>query len=96
LALISLGIADLSNGVHEVDAQHPFIDCELDFSREIMKMPDEGGQDLSVPGRGLWANGVDDMLSEVGVKPGCRHACGGWRGRCDGWWGRQMERSWGY
>jgi hypothetical protein len=41
LSLISLLIADLSDGIHELDAHHPLIDGEFDFSSKVMDMSDQ-------------------------------------------------------
>jgi hypothetical protein len=89
LALISDGCADLTDGVDEVDAQHPLIDGKLDFSCEIVDMSDQRTKHHSVSRRALWANGVNDMLGEVGVKSRGRH-CDGGEGCL--MWGRKCNR----
>jgi len=68
LALIPLGVTDLANGVHKIDARHPLVHGEFHLTGEIMHMPDEGRQDHSLAFWALGANGVDDMLGEVGVE----------------------------
>lgn len=32
---------DLPDGVHEVDAGHPFVDCELGFAAEVVEVFDQ-------------------------------------------------------
>jgi hypothetical protein len=68
LPLISLLVADLAHRVYEVDAHHPLVNCELDLSSKIMDMFDQSRHDLPSPRCGLGTDGVDDILSEVGVK----------------------------
>ncbi len=41
LAFVSLGVADLAHSVHEIDAQHPFINGELDFSSKVVDVLDQ-------------------------------------------------------
>lgn len=79
LPFVPLGIADLAHGIYEADTHHPFVCGEVDLSGEVMDMLDETAQDLPGTRGGLWAHGVDDVLSEVRVKPRRRrrwcHCC---------------------
>ena len=88
LALVSNGCTDLTDRVDEVNAQHPLIDRKLDFSCEIVDVSDQGAEYFSVSWGALWANGIDDMLGEVGVKSRGRH-CGGGEGCL--MWGRRCN-----
>jgi hypothetical protein len=51
-----------------VDAHHPLVHRELNFSSEVMEMSDEGGENFSTAGIGLGSDSVDAMLGEVGVE----------------------------
>jgi hypothetical protein len=68
LPFISYFGADLANGVDEVDAHHPLVHRELNFSSEVMEMSDEGGENFSTAGIGLGPDCVDAMLGEVEVE----------------------------
>lgn len=41
---------------------------QLDLTGEVMKMLEEGREDLPVARRGFWADCVDAVLGEVGVE----------------------------
>jgi hypothetical protein len=41
MPFISLLIANLSHGIHELDTYHPLIDGEFDFSSKVMDMSDQ-------------------------------------------------------
>lgn len=89
LPFVPLRIADLAHGIYEADTHHPFVRGKLDLSGEIMDMLDETAQDLPRARGRLRAHGVDNILSEVGVKPRRRgRGRGRWRHGC---WSRRME-----
>jgi hypothetical protein len=69
MPLIPLLVADLPHSVDKIDTHHPLVNCELNFPSKIMDMFDQSRHDLPRSRWGVRANGVDDILSEVGVKP---------------------------
>ena len=80
---ISDGRAGLSNGIEKVDARHPLLCSQLDFSSKVMDVFDQGAEDKSVSRSAIGPNGVDNMLGEVGVNS---VGDGGRGGHCDGCW----------
>jgi hypothetical protein len=68
LSFISYFGADLTNGVDEVDAHHPFVHRELNFSSEVVEMSNEGGENFTTASIGLWSDCVDAVLGEVWVE----------------------------
>lgn len=65
-------IADLGGGlpdaVDKVHADHPLINCQLNLSREVVDVPDQGAQHDPVARRYVGAHGVEDVLGEVRVE----------------------------
>jgi hypothetical protein len=68
LSLVSDWGRDLSDGVHEVNTEHPLVGSELNLTSEVVKMSDEAGEDLLGASLSLWATSVNDMLGEVWVE----------------------------
>ena len=68
LPFIPLVITHLPRPVDEFYAGHPFLDGDLIFPRKVVKMLNQGRHNLAYARTGLWANGFDDILREVGIK----------------------------
>ena len=69
LPLVPLRVTFLPHGVEELHAHHPLIRGKLDLSCKVMDVLDESRQDMPRPRGGLRAHGIDDMLSEMRIKP---------------------------
>jgi len=68
----------LTNGVDKVHTRHPLVRGELDFASKVVEMSDEAAENLTVSVVGFGANGLDDMVGEVGVESGslvASHCC---------------------
>ena len=61
--------------MQEAEARQPFVGGELDLSGEVVDVLDETSQHLPRARLGLGTHGIDDILSEVGVKPRRRRCC---------------------
>jgi hypothetical protein len=70
LPFVPLVVTHLPRPVEEIHAGHPLLDRELIFPRKIMNMLNQGRHNLAHPRTGLWANGFDDILREVGIEGG--------------------------
>ena len=66
--LIPVLFVGLAKRVDIIDTDNPFILLELDFSTEVVDMPDQGAEDFSVSRQGLGGHEFDDMLGEIGIK----------------------------
>lgn len=70
LAFVPLVVTHLPGPVEEIHAGHPLLDRKLVFPRKIMNMLNQGRHNLTHPWTGLWTNGIDDILREVGIEGG--------------------------
>ena len=77
LALVSLGIANLTDCIHEQDTSHPLIGGELHLTGKVMHMLDQRRENESRPVRSLGANGIENIVCKVGIVLGGsgRHVC---------------------
>ena len=72
LSFVSLAIADLPDGIQERCANHPLINGQFHLSSEIVNVPYQRGHDLSVSRCSFRSNGIDDIVSEIGIVFGGR------------------------
>lgn len=68
MAFVADGSTDLTDGVDELHAQHPFRGGQLDLASKLMDVLDQSSQDNAGPLRDLGSHGVDDIGRELGVK----------------------------
>jgi len=61
-------MADLAHSVEELDAEHPLVDGEFGFAREVVDVADERGHEFAGALGGFGADGVDDVLGEGWVE----------------------------
>jgi hypothetical protein len=59
---------DLADGVDEVHARHPLVHRQLDFAGKVVQVPNQAAQHLPVPRRDVGADGLEDVVREVGVE----------------------------
>ena len=88
LPLVTRRGRDLPDGVHEMHAGHPFVDCELGFAAEVVEVFDEAAQDEAGAVVGFWADGFDYVGGEVWIETGFagRGLVGGVLGGGLRWW----------
>lgn len=65
--LIRFGI-DTTNIVHKMYSGHPLVNGQLDLAGEVVEMPYQRAQNLSVARRDIGAHRVEHMLSESGIE----------------------------
>jgi hypothetical protein len=68
MSFISNWGAGLSDRVDELYSQHPFVNCEFDFSGEVVDVLDERAKDFSASWVSRGTDGVNAMLGEVGIE----------------------------
>lgn len=68
MRLVSCLGRDLTDGVDKVDAGHPLVVGELDFTSKVVEVAKEAAEENAVSGRHVGAHCVDNMLCEVGVE----------------------------
>lgn len=59
---------NLAHSVDKVHARHPLVHRQLDLTRKVVQVPQQGRHDLAVARRHVGAHGVDDALRESRVE----------------------------
>ena len=58
----------MSDRVDELYSQHPLVNSELNFTGEVVDVLDETADDFSASWVSRGTDGIDAMLSEVGIE----------------------------
>lgn len=68
LSFVARWSTSLTDGVYEVDAGHPFVDCELGFAAEVVEVLDQVAEDEAGAVISFWTDSLDYVGGEVWVE----------------------------